>query len=136
MTIGIARKPPPAQGSIELRCRAYLIRIAMLAEPITYRALAAALTVRPPHSIHQVTDALEELMREDALAGRPFIAALVVSRVRDGLPAPGFFDMARRLGRFDGASLGEEAWAYYAREFADAVVHWGALAEARSDHTG
>jgi hypothetical protein len=44
----------------------------------------------PPHSIHQVTEALERLMEEDAAADRPFIAALVISKTRDGLPAPGF----------------------------------------------
>ena len=39
-------------------------------------------------------------MEEDAAADRPFIAALAISKARDGLPAPGFFDCAGRLGRF------------------------------------
>ena len=75
--------------------------------PITYQELAKALQILPPHSIHRVTEALERLMEEDAAADRPFIAALVISKARGGLPAPGFFDCARRLGRFAGDRDGE-----------------------------
>jgi len=53
-----------------------------------------------------VTEALEGLMEEDAPADRPFIAALAISKARGGLPAPGFFDCARRLGRFAGTRDG------------------------------
>ncbi|MFW3616578.1 hypothetical protein [Billgrantia antri] len=67
--------------------------------PITYRQLAEALGLTPPRTIQRVTQALEALMREDAERGQPFIAALVVSQ-RDGLPAPGFFELAVQLGRF------------------------------------
>src|SRR5271167_912100 len=70
--------------------------------PITYQELAKALQIVPPHSIQRVTEALERLMEEDAAADRPFIAALAISKARGGLPAPGFFDCARRLGRFAG----------------------------------
>ena len=59
-----------------------------------------ALQILPPHSIHRVTEALGRLMEEDAAADRPFIAALAISKTRGGLPAPGFFDCAGRLGRF------------------------------------
>jgi hypothetical protein len=68
--------------------------------PITYQELTKALQILPPHSIHRVTEVLEHLMEKDAAADRPFIAALAISRARGGLPAPGFFDCARRLGRF------------------------------------
>jgi alpha-D-ribose 1-methylphosphonate 5-triphosphate synthase subunit PhnI len=64
------------------------------------REAANALQILPPHSIHRVTEALERLMEEDAAADRPFIAALAISKARGGLPGPGFFDCARRLGRF------------------------------------
>ncbi|MCE8017750.1 hypothetical protein HOP62_16855 [Halomonas sp. MCCC 1A17488] len=66
---------------------------------MTYRGLAEALGLTPPHTIQRVAQALEALMREDAERGRPFVAALVVSR-RGGLPAPGFFELAVQLGRF------------------------------------
>jgi hypothetical protein len=59
-----------------------------------------AAELSPPNTIDQTTVALKRLMEEDAEAGRPFIAALVVSKARGGLPAVGFFDCARRLDRF------------------------------------
>jgi hypothetical protein len=65
---------------------------------LTYAQVAAALDVPPPHRIHRVALALERLMAGDAAAGRPPLAAVVVGRARGGLPAPGFFDAALRLG--------------------------------------
>ena len=66
---------------------------------ITYQALASMLDLSPPRTIQQVAGALEQLMREDVAAGRPMIAALVVSRAGD-MPRRGFFDHAVALGRF------------------------------------
>jgi len=84
------------------RVRSFLENVAKRQIPIAYQELAKALQISSPHSIHQVTEALERLMEEDAATDRPFIAALAISKARDGLPAPGFFDCARRLGRFAG----------------------------------
>ena len=72
------------------RVRAFLENVAKRRIPITYQELAKALQILPPHSIHQLTEALERLMEEDAAADRPFIAALAISKARGGLPAPGF----------------------------------------------
>ena len=47
---------------------------------ITYGGLARLLELSPPNTIHQITTALEHLMEEDAEGGRPFIAALVISK--------------------------------------------------------
>ena len=55
----------------------------------TYQEVAKALGILPPYSIHQVTEALECLMEEDAAADRPFIAALAISKTRGGVPRPG-----------------------------------------------
>ena len=82
------------------RVRAFLESAAKHRFLFTYQEVAKALDILPPHSIHRVTEALERLMEEDAEADRPFIAALAISKARGGLPAPGFFDCARRLGRF------------------------------------
>ena len=71
-------------------------------ELISYGALARDLAVPGPGAIGRLTAALERLMAEDAAAGRPFRAALCRARVGNGLPAPGFFDAAERLHRFDG----------------------------------
>lgn len=116
------------------RVRAHLHRIARQAAPITYKALAEALELTPPNTIHQVTEALEQLMREDAANGRPFIAALVISKARGGSPAPGFFDAARRLGRFAGDPSGPETWAFHGAEFAAAVAVWRAADATETDH--
>ncbi len=66
---------------------------------ITYQALASALGLQPPGTIQRVAAALEQTMREDVAAGRPMIAALVISRAGD-MPRRGFFDLAVALGRF------------------------------------
>ena len=115
--------PNATKGMIP-RMRAHLGRVAGQASPITYQALARALSLTPPNTIHQVTETLEQLMREDAAAGRPFMAALVVSKMRGGLPAPGFFDAARRLGCYAGDPSGPAAQEFHETEFASAVAFW------------
>jgi len=118
--------PREAPDALARRAREHLRRIATQAVPITYKALAEALELTPPNTLHQVTTALEHSMHEDAANGHPFIAALVISKTRGGLPAPGFFDCARRVGRFDGDPLGLETSAFYGAEFAAAVAFWSA----------
>src|SRR5437667_9382218 len=87
-------------GVRHARVRAFLESVAKRRSLITYQELAKALQILPPHSIHRVTEALERLMEEDVAADRPFITALAISKARGGLPAPGFVECARRLGRF------------------------------------
>ena len=107
------------------RVRAFLENVAKHQTPITYQELTRALQILPPHSIHRVTEALEHLMEEDAAADRPFIAALAISRARGGLPAPGFFDCARRLGRYAGDPEGQDAWSFHAAELNAVFARWG-----------
>jgi hypothetical protein len=113
-------------SDLMLRIRAHLCRIAGHATPITYQALTKALCLTPPNTIQQLAIALECLMEEDSAAANPLIAALVVSKQRGGLPAPGFFDCARRVGRFDGRSGSPEAKAFHAAEFDAASAFWSA----------
>ena len=108
------------------RLRAHLQVVARQRVPITYQEAARVLQLTPPNTIHQVAVALERLMAEDAAANRPFIAAMVISKARGGLPAPGFFDFARRLGRIAGDPAGPEALAFHAQEFNAAVEFWAA----------
>lgn len=110
------------------RIRIKLCEIAGSAQQVTYQALAKALELTPPNTIHQLTVALEELIEEDAIAARPLIAALVISKARGGLPATGFFECAKRVGRFDGDPLGSEAAIFYETEFNSAVKFWRAPA--------
>jgi hypothetical protein len=106
------------------RLRAHLQALATRRLPITYREAAKGMFLSPPNTIHQVTAALEKLMGEDAAADRPFIAAMVVSKARGGLPAPGFFDCAARLGRFAGDPAGLEARSFHAVELYATIDFW------------
>ncbi len=112
--------------SIAPRLREYLRMVAEQRLPVTYQEVAEALALAPPNTIHQVTEALEHLMTEDAATDGPFIAAIVIGKARGGLPALGFFDCATRLGRFDGDAAGLEAWAFHAAEFNATVAFWAA----------
>ena len=105
------------------RVRAFLESAAKRRILFTYQEVAKALDILPPHSIHQVTEALERLMEEDAVADRPFIAALAISKTRGGLPAPGFVDYAERLGRF---ANGQDARTFHAAEL-NAISLTGAV---------
>ena len=109
---------------LKQRIRDHLCEIAENALPITYQALAKALELSPPNTVHQLTVVLECLIEEDAYAARPLIATLVISKARGGLPAPGFFECAMRVGRFHGDPLGSEAAAFYDAEFNTAVKFW------------
>ena len=102
----------------------HLCKIARSTKPITYHALAKALDLEPPNTIQQVTMGLERLIEEDATAGHPLIAALVISKGRGGLPAPGFFGCAKRVGRCHGDSLASGIADFYKIEFNAAVEFW------------
>ena len=114
-------------SSLPKRVREHLKELARRRETIIYRDLAKELEVQPPNTIHQVAGALEVLMREDHATGAPFLAALVVSKVRNGLPAPTFFYSARMLGRFKGSDTGSDTQAYHARELECVWDYWGSL---------
>ena len=103
-------------GTLARRLRVHLQTLATRRLPITYQEATKGMFLSPPNTIHQVTEALEQLMAEDAAADRPFIAAMVISKARGGLPAPGFFDCAARLGRFAGDVTGPDARVFHAVE--------------------
>lgn len=99
---------------MSMRVRAYLLGLPPTAVPITYGQLARALGLTTAGSIAKVTQALEMTMAEDAEAGAPFLAALVVGKIGNG-SASGFHLQARSLGRQPGE--GEDETAYHQREF-------------------
>jgi len=116
--------PSNPTHALSARLREHLQTLAALRVAISYRDLAKAMLLSPPQTIHQLTEALEQLMAEDAAADCPFIAALVVSKWRSGMPAPGFFDCAAQLGRFSGDATGPDARAFHAAEFNASVALW------------
>jgi NFU1 iron-sulfur cluster scaffold homolog, mitochondrial len=91
---------------LAVRLRAYL---ANRTSTVTY---AQAARDMGGISINHLTQALEKMMEEDSVTGHPFLAARVISRTRP-LPARGFFDRARALGR----AVDDEA-AFHAAELA------------------
>lgn len=119
-------KPPlPATADLPSardRLRANLRLVAALGGTVSYFDAALGIGLTPPHVIHTLTGLLEELMDEDAERGHPMIAALVVSRTGDGIPAQGFFEKASELGRFSGEPWSEEAIAFHAAELALATA--------------
>ncbi|MDF1791853.1 MAG: hypothetical protein P1U88_08085 [Thalassobaculaceae bacterium] len=92
---------------------------------ITYADLARAAGVPSPHRIHKTGDALEVLMEADAAAGRPLLAAVAISKARDGAPAPGFFQKAAELGLYFGPDRGAQATMFHRLELAKV---WSAYA--------
>lgn len=90
-------------AKLSTRLREWLIALPDDALPVTYRDAASAMQLIPPSTIGQLTKALEVMMEEDVAAKRPMFAALVVSR-QDGMPRPGFFEQAVKLGRFSSDS--------------------------------
>jgi hypothetical protein len=68
---------------------------------------------------------LESLVEDAAAADRPFMAALAIGKGRGGLPAPGFFDCARRLGRFAGDPNGQDVKTFQTAELNAVFARWG-----------
>jgi hypothetical protein len=117
-------------GDLAQAVRATLESLARSGQTVTYRDLAALVPVPPPHGIHKLTLALEDLVREDHAAGRPLIAALAISRVGDGIPGQGFFQLLAALGRYAGPERGAAAAEAHAAELRAALAFWGASSQA------
>ncbi|MEQ8395310.1 hypothetical protein [Thalassobaculum sp.] len=96
--------------------RPILEAVARQGTTLTYLDLARAAGIKPPRAIHRTTEALEAMMRADRAAGRPLLAAVVVSAKRAGLPAPGFFRLAGELGLYFGPDHGPQAALFHAME--------------------
>ncbi len=92
----------PARDAALVRLKAVLEQARRERRTVTYLQAADAVGVEAPQRIHKLSRLVEILLKQDVDAGNTPLAALVVSRVRGGLPAPGFFDRAARLGVFDG----------------------------------
>lgn len=105
--------------------RTCLMRLAAERRTASYNELAAMADVPPPHRIHRLTLLLEDLIREDHAAGRPLLAACAVSRARNGVPGPGFFQLLQALGRYRGGDRGDQAAACHRIELQAAWDYWG-----------
>lgn len=105
-----------SETDLKERLEQELDRLRARQELVTYRDLAVRLEMAGPHTIHRLTDLLEETMREDHAAGRPLRAASVVSRTSGNLPQRGFFQLLRELGLYNGSEDGADAQAAHRNE--------------------
>ena len=80
---------------------------------VTYAEIANAADIPAPQRIHKLALWLESTMRQDHAAGQPLRAALVISRSRNGLPAPGFFLLCQELGIYQGTKTGADATQFH-----------------------
>ncbi len=98
-----------ADNSWQRRAEMALATAQRANQTITYAELADSASIPNPHRIHKLTEWLEHSMRNDHAAGEPLRAALVISRKRGGLPAPGFFLLCSELGLYQGDVSGQHA---------------------------
>ncbi len=66
----------------------------------------------------------------ETLAGRPFIAAMVISTWRGDIQVSGFFYCAAGLARFAGDAAGSKARASHAAELNAVLALWALSSEA------
>ncbi len=100
---------------LKLRLRRMLAEQARKGIPLTYERIASKLPGLGRDS-KLLWRMLEELMEEDAHAGRPFVSAVAIRSSGNGLPGPWFFLKAEMLGRFEGRHGDIEAFAFHAAE--------------------
>jgi hypothetical protein len=116
--------PPTNQDHVwQNRAEMALASATSLGRIVTYAEMADAADIPAPQRIHKLTLWLEATMRQDHAAGQPLRAALVISRNRNGLPAPGFFLLCQELGIYQGAETGADAAQFHQTMLAALMPH-------------
>ena len=93
-----------------------LIKTSINRSILTYTQVAQLLEFQPPCTIHQTTEYIEAMMRIHANTGVPQLSSLIISKMRGGLPAPGFFLILQQLGLYEGSVDGADARQFHAQE--------------------
>jgi hypothetical protein len=100
-----------------------LVTAARYRGTVTYQEVAKLMGL--PMSGHrmgsQIGDILDEISEDEARAGRPMLSAIAVNV--QGTPGPGFFKLARGLGKLQGNSSAEET-AFWEQEKAAVYDTW------------
>lgn len=106
MIVGDWRGTPAYQ-----RVYAELVRAAEYRGLTTYQDVAVimGLPLQGSHMGREVGRVLGEIVEEEIAAGRPMLSAAVVGV--SGKPGPGFFALARELGRLADDQDEDEFWA-------------------------
>ena len=107
-------------GSVE-RIAARLRAVARAGQTVTYNDLAAVVgwDMDDPATARAVAGSLRAISTAEHAAGRPLLSAVVVG-AKTGRPGKGFFKLAQRLGRYDGAADGT----FFAQELRRVHAHW------------
>jgi hypothetical protein len=112
--------PSPEKDILTERVRLALKQRAGNGVPVGIAALAKEIDPRG-RKASAIRQALDDITRADAAAGRPLLAALVLDDPRTELPPESFFGVARDNGLFSGQPRGLEAYAFHAQQFRRAV---------------
>ncbi len=103
------------------RIAARLRAVARAGQKVTYNDLAAAVgwDMDDPATAREVAGILRAISSAEHVAGRPLLSVVVVG-AKTGRPGKGFFKLAQRLGRYDGAADGT----FFAQELRRIHEHW------------
>lgn len=90
----------PQWDSFKKEARANLIGVAEKRGMITYGELAAQMTTIQvePHDM-VLWEIIGDISRDEERAGRGMLSVIVVHKVGDMEPGPGFYDLAKHFGR-------------------------------------
>lgn len=121
----VAVVPDKYRGTKEYRLvRDEMIQAARNGTTITYRDIADIMGLRPSghHMGKEVGQMSGEISEDEYLQGRPMLSAVAISAVRRK-PGPGFFGLARELGRLQDSSEKDEG-RFWAAEKAAVYDTW------------
>ena len=109
--------------------RQILIGIAKAEQKIVYSELVAKvkIIILQPES-YALADMLEEISREENVAGHGMLSVVVVHKSGDMQPGVGFFELAEELGR--DTSDRTKCWI---EEFKRVCIHWSATIKVRKN---
>jgi hypothetical protein len=112
--------PAPEKDILTERVRLALKRRAGNGVPVGIARLASEIDPRG-RKASAIRQALDDITRADAAAGRPLLATLVLDDPNTELPPESFFGVARDNGLFSGHPRGLEAYAFHAQQLRRAV---------------
>ena len=104
------------------RARKLAKRIAKRQETTTYSDIAplANLDMADPANRDEISQLLGQISTYEHQQGQPMLTAIVIHR-EDNIPGPGFFELARHLGRL---KEGNDKLAFFCHEVARVHQTW------------
>ena len=114
-----------SQQKSYLRVYALLIRSAEERTTVTYGDVAAILGLPPSgqHMARETGRMLGAITHREHACGRPMLTAAVVSS-SDKRPGPGFYGLARQMGRLDNAATRDGERQFWKEELERVYEEW------------